>query len=212
MGRDEVQGAGHTGLEPPLDAAWEALALRFSVSPRHLSAPAPTPAQWQAAVELAARAPDHRSLRPFRFVRVDDTQRAALAELFARGAIERGLAPAEVQAARDRAFNGPGLVALVVQARAVLDDVPVHEHWVCAGAALMNLLNALHLMGFGAKTLSGSSVSDPAVAQAFCREGEQLVAWVIAGTPRHAAHARRGADAPVLGNWCPPTDPNAAAG
>ena len=211
MASDTSPGNGHTRLEPPLDAAWEALALRFSVSPRHLAEPGPTLAQWLAAAELAARAPDHRALRPFRFVVVGDHQRAELAERFAQGATARGLPPTEVQAARDRALNGPGLAALVVQASAVLDEVPVHEHWISAGAALMNLLNGLHLMGFGAKTLSGSSVSDPAVAEAFCRDGEQLVAWVIAGTPRHAAHARRGNDSPVLGLWRPP-GPESAGG
>lgn len=191
-------------LEPPLDAAWEALALRCSISPKHLHAPAPSLAQWQAAAELATRAPDHRSLRPYRFVWIPDDQREALAQRFAQGAAERGLPPAEVASARQRAMNGPGLTALVVKTHVGLSEVPEHEQWMTAGAALMNLLNALHLMGFGAKTLSGNSVADPAVARAFCGPAERLVAWVVAGTPSLAAHARAGPEAPVLGVWQAP--------
>jgi hypothetical protein len=92
----------------------------------------------------------------------------------------------------------------VVKTHVGLSEVPEHEQWMTAGAALMNLLNALHLMGFGAKTLSGNSVADPAVARAFCGPAERLVAWVVAGTPSLAAHARAGPEAPVLGVWQAP--------
>lgn len=185
-------------LEPPLDAAWEALSLRYSVSPKHLVPPGPSLAQWESAVGLALRAPDHRALAPFRFVVVTDEHRPALGELFAEGARRRGLDAAERLAARQRAQNGPGLAALVVRTQGGLAEVPPHEQWISAGAALMNLLNGLHLMGFGAKTLSGSSVSDAAVSAAFCAEGEQLVAWVVAGTPVRAAHPKAGIEAPAV--------------
>jgi hypothetical protein len=61
--------------------------------------------------------------------------------------------------------------------------VPESEQWICIGAGLMNFLNALHLMGFGAKVLSGASVRDEAIRSAFCEPGETLVAWLLAGTP-----------------------------
>jgi nitroreductase len=178
------------------------LAQRFSVGPKHLQAPAPSPAQWQQAAALALRAPDHRGLRPFRFVLIDDAQRERLADLFEQAAVRRGLEPDEVQRARARAYNGPGLLAVVVRIQDGVADVPPHEQWLSAGAGLMNLLNALHLMGFGAKVLSGQSVRDPDVRAAFCEGGEQLVAWVIAGTPTRAAHARASDDAAsVLERW-----------
>jgi nitroreductase len=83
------------------------------------------------------RAPDHGGLRPFRFVVVDDSQRLALAEMFATGAQQRGQAAEEVERAKARAFNGPGLVALVARVRDDVPDVPSHEQWLCVGAALM---------------------------------------------------------------------------
>ncbi len=186
-------------------AALDMLALRYSVGPKFLAPPAPSAAQWQRAAELALRAPDHGRLRPFRFLVVGDAGRPALSELFAQGALRRGQAAEDVEKARARAFNGPGLAALVVKVREDVVDVPPHEQWLCAGAALMNFLNALHLMGFGAKALSGASVTDPAIRAAFCADGEMLATWVVAGRPTRAAHPK-GDDAAsaVIGPWSMP--------
>jgi hypothetical protein len=54
----------------------------------------------------------------------------------------------------------------------------------------MNFMNALHLMGFGSKALSGASVSDPAVSGAFCGTGERLTNWVVVGRPIKASHPK----------------------
>jgi nitroreductase len=194
--------SGGAGEHPVLHEALALLALRYSVGPKFLAPPAPTAAQWQCAAELALRAPDHGGLRPFRFVVVDDGQRPALAQLFAAAAMARGHAAADVDKARARAYNGPGLAALVGRVRTGVADVPAHEQWLCIGAALMNFLNALHLMGFGAKALSGASLSDPAIRTAFCGEDETLVTWVVAGRPTRAAHPKRDdAALPVIGPW-----------
>lgn len=189
-------------LEPALTEALDALALRYSVGPKFLAPPAPSAAQWQRAAELALRAPDHGGLRPFRFVIVGDAQRPALAALFAQAARRRGQPAAAVDQARARAWNGPGLAALVGRVREGVVDVPPHEQWLCIGAALMNFLNALHLMGYGAKALSGASVADPAMRAAFCGEGETLVSWVVAGRPTRAAHPKHeDAASSVLADW-----------
>lgn len=184
------------------DDLLDLLALRFSVGPKYLAPPGPSADQWARAADLALRAPDHGGLRPFRFVVVGDGQRVALGELFAMGALHRGQQADDVERARARALNGPGLAVLVVRVRDDVPGVPPHEQWMCVGAALMNFMNALHLMGFGAKALSGASVSDPAVHAAFCGPGERLANWVIAGRPTRAAHPRGGVVAsPVISDW-----------
>lgn len=184
------------------DELLDLLGRRNSVGPKYLAPPAPSAEQWARAADLALRAPDHGGLRPFRFVVVGDSHRVALAWLFATAAQQRGQAAEEVERARARACNGPGLVALVVRVRDDLPDVPPHEQWLCVGAAQMNFMNALHLMGFGAKALSGASVSDPAVHTAFCGPGERLANWVIAGRPVRAAHPKAGAEASaIISGW-----------
>lgn len=186
-----------------------ALCTRRSIGPRGLVEPGPTPEQWQLAAETALRAPDHQRLRPFRFVHVGADERPALAELFARAAGAQGRDAEGIAMARARAATGPGLVAVVAHIRDDVPDVPPHEQWLTVGAALMNLLNALHLMGFGAKTLGGSAAHSGPVRCAFCHPGEQIACWVIAGTPRaadadptQAAH-RRARD--LLSDWTAPT-------
>lgn len=192
-------------------SALDALARRYSVGARHLQPPAPSEAQWLKAASLALRAPDHQQLQPFRFVLVADAQRRALAELFAQDARRRGQSAAEIEAARRRAGNGPGLAALVARIRGGMPEVPPQEQWLCVGGALMNCLNALHLMGFGAKVLSGASVRDPTIAAAFCAPGETLVAWIVAGVPGRPSHPKQ-PDLPanVLGRWNPQGPPEAA--
>ena len=129
-------------------------------------------------------------------------QRDALGALFADGARLRGHGPEEIERARQRAHNGPALLALVFRGREGVPDVPLREQWASAGGALMNLLNALHLMGYGAKTLSGASVDDPPVREAFCGEGESLLCWIVCGTPSERPNPRYAADpGQVLQRW-----------
>ena len=90
------------------DELLDLLALRYSVGPKYLAPPGPSAEQWARAA-------------------VGDSQRVALAGLFATGAQQRGQAAEEVGRARARAFNGPGLVALVARVRDDVPDVPPHE-------------------------------------------------------------------------------------
>lgn len=186
------------------DGVMDFLGCRFSVGPKYLVHPAPTDTELRRAACLALRAPDHGGLQPFRFVQVAAHQRDHLGGLFAQDATRRGRGADEVERARRRAHNGPALVALVGSVRPGVDDVPVDEQWLCIGAGLMNFLNALHLMGYGAKTLSGASIRAPEIQQAFCAPGEVLLAWIVIGTPTRAMHAKRLDDATrALTTWAP---------
>ncbi len=191
-----------------VDETFARLAARYSIGPKHLIEPAPDVDALLAAARLALRAPDHKGLRPYRFLYIAPAQRSALAELFAQGARERGRSDEDVARARERAVNGPTLVALLGRVRDDIDDVPAREQWLSIGAALMNFLNGLHLQGFGAKVLSGASVQDAVVQRALCGNGETLLCWIVAGTPARLPHARFTDDPlAVLSSWAPPQAP-----
>lgn len=178
------------------------LGRRFSVGPKYLVQPAPTAGELFQAACVSLRAPDHGNLQPFRFVQVLDHQREYLGDLFAADAARRGQTLTEVERARARAGNGPALLALIGSLRTAVPDVPVHEQWLCIGGGLMNFLNALHLQGYGAKTLSGASIDCPEIQAAFCERGERLLAWIVVGTPVGTTHAKRIDDASkVLTDW-----------
>lgn len=182
----------------------KSLLNRYSVGPKHLVAPAPTLEQILVAATAALRAPDRHNLQPFRFILIQDAQRPKLAELFADCARRKGKPEAEIAIERERANLGPALLAFVGRLEPEDLRVPAHEQWVAAGGALSNFLTALHMMGFGAKVLSGNKAADPAIRRAFCQENETLVGWIAAGTATKAPHPRE-SDNPssILRSWNP---------
>lgn len=199
LGDDRPRGAAHRRTTDPL---LDGLLSRHSVGPRWMVEPGPSMAQLELAVRAALRAPDHGKLVPWRAAVIGARERAALGELFARIARESATSADEVEAERGRAARGPVLVAWIARPVADIDEVPLHEQWMCVGGALTNFLNALHLMGFAAKTLSGRKCRHPALREAFCSEGEVLAAFVAIGTPTRKPAPRGPDDAQaVLSSW-----------
>jgi nitroreductase len=187
---------------PPTPLA--ALLNRHSLGPRWMVAPGPDEAQLALAVQAALRAPNHGRLQPWRVVTVGAAQRPALAALFERFARDTGKSEEEVAMERERAWNGPVLVAWVAHIDASVDKVPPHEQWICVGGALSNFMNAVHFMGFGAKILSGRKCQHPAIVQAFCEDDEQLVGFVCIGTATRGLEPReKDEPGPLLSAWAP---------
>ncbi len=170
--------------------ALAALCARHSIGPKHLAAPGPTDAQLHAAFACALRAPDHGKRMPFRFVVVRDQGLQRLADLFVDYGRRCGKPEDELALERSRAQQAPVVIAVVARISAD-PDVPDHEQWIAVGGALTNVLNALHLLGYGAKMLSGRRAADPQIARAFCGPGERLVGWISVGTPSAPGKARR---------------------
>lgn len=170
---------------PGARARAAALALllgRHSTGPKHLGEPGPSRAEIVRLAQAALRAPDHAKKIPFRFAILRGDAKGRLADLFEAYGRRRGKPDDEVEAERDRATRPPVVIAVI--ARIVPDaDVPAHEQWMAVGGAVANAMNALHLMGYAGKVLSGARVRDPDIAAAFCEPGETLVGWIAAGTP-----------------------------
>lgn len=189
-------------------AALSGLLTRHSLGPRWLAEPGPDDAQLLLATQAALRAPDHGCLRPWRAVVVAPADRAALGEIFARCARDAGKDQGYVDAERERAQRGPVLVAWVARITDHSETAPPHEQWITAGGALTNFLNALHLMGFAAKTLSGRKCRHPLLRGAFCDEGagETLVGFICVGSASKPASPRGVDDAAAqMSHWQPPT-------
>ena len=80
--------------------------------------------------------------KPWRVVTVSEAQRPALAELFEQFARDSGKSAEDVAIERERAYNGPVLVAWVARIDSGVAKVPPHEQWICVGGALSNFMNA----------------------------------------------------------------------
>lgn len=159
---------------------------RYSLSPKHVGPPGPTDEELRVMALAALRAPDHEKLIPFRFVVSRDEGLARLADLFVDYGRRRGKTARELELERDKALQAPVVIAVVARIDAAHPEVPAHDQWACVGGAITNAVNALHLMGYGAKMVAGARAQDPPIVAAYCRAGEQLAGWICAGTPRDA--------------------------
>ena len=182
MQKPAVRQAGESSRDEG-DLALRLLLQRYSVSAKHLRAPGPTEDEVWTMAMAALRAPDRHKRRPFRFVIVRGEGLQRMAALFEDYGRRKGKAGAELEAERVRATKAPLAVAVIARVDDNDPEVAAHEQWICIGGAIGNALMALHFMGYGAKMVSGGRVEDPAIRRAFCREGEKLVGWIVAGTP-----------------------------
>ncbi|MFT3816825.1 MAG: nitroreductase [Rubrivivax sp.] len=188
------------------EAALAGLLGRRSVSPKRLGPPGPDAAAIDAMLQAALRAPDHGGLHPWRVIEFRAEQRAALADAFEHEKCRRDplASAADRRRARDHALRPPVLLAFVVAPRA-RTKVPLREQWLGAGAALGNLLNAAHLLGYGAIVLSGERCHDEALLKQLGLRGDEVLAgFVSIGTVREAPPAARTVlPGAVWSCWCP---------
>jgi nitroreductase len=158
---------------------------RQNVSPKRLVEPGPNAAQLNTLLTMAAAAPDHGLLTPWRFIRVPTEQRHRLAEVFALALIDRdpGATLAQIESAREKAHRAPLLLIAVACLGPREPNTPALERMVSMGAAIQNLLLGAHAMGFGAGLTSGQAMASARLRE-LCGlgEGEVPVCCVNIGT------------------------------
>jgi nitroreductase len=177
--------------------ALELLLSRQSVGV--LEEPAPEGAELDLILDAGLRAPDHGRLRPWRFVLIRGEQRLAWGERLAAAAQARDTATGQMQGERFRAWvrRTPLLIAVGAEIRAD-HKIPEIEQVLSVGAAAMNMLNAIHLLGYGGMWVTGANTYDPRLNAALGFEApSRLVGFLAVGTsklmprverPSHAAH------------------------
>ncbi|MGP5438754.1 MULTISPECIES: nitroreductase [Psychrobacter] len=154
----------------------------------NLSIPAPTESQIRAAIDCAVTAPDHKKLRPWRFIVTQGNARHDLGRAF--------LAAAEAQAAqegeelseksRKKTYNMPlraPVIITVVTHMQVHKKVPPFEQMLSAGAAVQNLILALQAQGFSTVWRTGLLANEPAVKAYFdVGTDDYVTAFVYTGS------------------------------
>lgn len=188
-----------------LSSTLSLLETRRSGKPREMVAPGPDPAQLDRILSLAARAPDHGKLFPWRFVIVEQAQREALASLLEKAlpAHDPDATDAHRLKASEFAFQAPALVVLV-SAPIEGHKVPVWEQELSAGAVAMNLLLATHAMGFIGGWITGWMSYSPLVTASFCEPGERIAGFMFLGSPARPLEERPRADmATIVRAWRP---------
>ena len=160
------------------------LETRRSAKPRDIVGPAPTAAEMERILTIAARIPDHGKLSPWRFVTVADDQRDALASLLHRALDEedREATAAHHEKAEHFARNKGALVVLV-SAPTENHKIPVWEQQLSCGAAGMSLLLGAHALGYVAGWVTGWQAYSEQVRAAFCAPGERIAGFIFIGHP-----------------------------
>ena len=126
----------------------EAIATRRTVG--KLVEPAPGADALARAFQAAMAAPDHKRLRPWRFVVIAGEARNSLGALLAASLKRRKPETNDDDMARERAksLRAPMIIASVARVKADA-GIPEVEQVLAVGAATQNLLLALHAQGFG---------------------------------------------------------------
>jgi nitroreductase len=190
--------------QPAIDAV-EAMMTRCSVPARFLCDPAPDGKDLETILETAMRAPDHASLRPWRFLIIRGDARRRLGEIFAEALCRRD--PLADAAAREKEMGRPMRSPLIVAVCAEVVEnnpkVPVVEQIVTVGAAAQNMMNAAHAMGYAAIMLTGKNAHDPYVKQALgLQPKDEIVGFLYFGTPESEVRAKkRPAAAEFVREW-----------
>jgi nitroreductase len=179
------------------------LSTRRSGKPRDLVAPGPDDAQLRAMLEIALRTPDHGKLAPWRFVIVADDQRAALADLLesAYRAEKPDAGRLEIESMHQFAHQAPTLI-VALSSPIAGSKIPVWEQELSSGAAIMNLLHAVHAMGFAGGWLTGWPSYNATVRDAFGSAEERVAGFIFIGTPSRPLEERPRPDyAARVSNW-----------
>lgn len=162
------------------------LAARRSVPANALAEPAPSPAELERLLTIAARVPDHGKLAPWRFVVIEGDARKALDLKLAAvlKELQPDVAPQRL-AAQENNFSSSALVVAVVSRAGPHVKIPEWEQVLSAGAVCMNLVIAANALGYGAQWLTGWAAYEPKALSIVGLNGDEKIAgYVHIGTPK----------------------------
>jgi len=150
-----------------------------------LMAPAPSPEEMESIYQAALRAPDHKELRPWRFIEFTGEGLERLGELFAEADFQEapGADDASLNAARKKPLRAPMIIAVIAKVTPDNPKVPKAEQVISAGCAAHGILLAAHALGYGAMWRSGKYAFDPVVRKGLnLGEEDKVVAFIYLGT------------------------------
>ncbi len=158
-------------------------AIRNRRSVGKLAYPAPSDADVQTMLDAAMFAPDHKELRPWRFIVLRDDALNELGDVMAEALIARDPTVTAGQITKERTKPTRAPVIVAIAATHVETSLPFIELICSAAAATQNLLLAAHELGYGAMWRTGDSIYDETVKHWLgLAPSDELVGFVYIGT------------------------------
>lgn len=146
--------------------------------------PAPTAEQMDTIYQAALRAPDHKELRPWRFIEFTGEGLTRLGELFAEAEFQEDPSADDdtLNSARKKPLRAPMIIAVIAKVTPDLPKVPKVEQVISAGCAAHGVLLAAHAQELGAMWRSGKYAFDPVVRKGLSlEEDDEVVAFIYLG-------------------------------
>lgn len=156
-------------------------------SQKLVQAPGPSAEQLQQMLDAAVCAPDHSALRAWRFVLIEQQHIGIFADL-AIGATRRSgreVTEQKEQNTRKWLSAVPLLIGLAYKISHDNEKVPEIEQTLSMGAAVMNIQNAAHMMGFSTYWSTGLGTYTDEVPETLGLDtlDYRFVGFLAVGTP-----------------------------
>jgi nitroreductase len=170
--------------------------------PAKLTDPAPSDALLSAAFTAAATAPDHKMLRPWRFMKIEGDARKEFGELMSKALKARkpDADEASLEREKNKALRAP---LIVVAVATIKPGAPEVEQLLAAGAAVQNFTLALHGSGFASLWRTGEPAYDPLVKRGLgLSEGDHIVGFIYVGSVgAMGPEKKRQTDSEIVSAW-----------
>lgn len=159
------------------------LLSRFSTD--SLNEPAPNSEQLHTILSTAMRAPDHGRLRPWRFAVIEGEHRQSWAETVQNvlSTSDDNFPPEYVQKVARLFSIMPMTIVLGMRKQTENTKIPLNEQLMATSAAVMNVLNGLHAMGFSGKWVTGPINNSKLQNILGMEEPYSLLGFLFVGTP-----------------------------
>lgn len=168
-----------------------------------LEAPGPTDEQLEIMLRAAQRAPDHKALKPYRFLKVTPEGQDKLSDLFEE--ILLAEEPDADERTRNKVRKMPHRAPTLLVAIAVTQEhpkVPVSEQIITAGCATHAIVQAAFAQGLGAIWRSSNMAYDPKVAKALnLADNEQVIGYIYLGQPARVLTAPDNDPTAIVQDW-----------
>lgn len=178
------------------------LQSRRSRPAKTLTGPVPDRPAVEALLTIAARAPDHGKLEPWRFLVLEKPALARLAAAVGPRGAQLGLEEEKI-AKMTRQFADADLAVAVISSPKISDKIPEEEQRLSAGAVCYGLLMAALAAGWGANWLTGWAAHDRAFVETHLglAPRERVAGFLHIGTETAAPPERPRPDLAAITAW-----------
>ena len=188
-----------------LSSTMSLLLTRRSGKARDMISPGPDDAELASILAAATRVPDHGKLNPWRIVVIPADQRTAFGDMLATAyrADKPEAGRLEIDAMHQFAAQAPIMVALL-STPVESSKIPLWEQQMSVGAVAMQMLNAVHALGYVGNWLTGWPSLSRVVAESLGATGpnDRIAGFFYFGTAAKALEERpRPEAAQIVSHW-----------